>query len=342
MNFTQLRYFVAVAQSRNLTRASAELRVAQPAISRQIKLLEEELGTPLLVRHHRGVELTDAGTLLQQRSEFLVRTLEETRTEIMELSAEPTGELRLGCPPSLTRHLIGEALEQYLNRHPRVRVRLQEAMSDHLCQLVLSDQLDMAIISTFASKPHLETTPLYPEAIWLFGPPGKLSRRTPVPLQAIAKLPLLLSMPNNATRALLERRMAEAGLTMKVLVETDSIAVVHNLVQKGIGYTAAPFSSHQDSIKAGLMSGGPIADLVIQRSLVRRSDRPITRAMQAFLIVLQDQITYSGFLAMCDLSAPRRKKRSSSNNRKRLSSKRIHGFPGRSRGSEVADRSGRR
>jgi LysR family nitrogen assimilation transcriptional regulator len=248
LNFTQLRYFAAVARSRSLTRAAAELRVAQPAISRQIKLLEEELGTPLLSRHHRGVELTDAGLLLQQRSEFLVRTLEETRIEIMDLSAEPAGELRLGCPPSLTRRLIAKALQRFLSRYPRVRVRLREAMSDHLCQLVVSDQLDMAIISVSANESHLERTPLYPEAIWLFGPPGTLNRRTPITLAAVAKLPMLLSMPSNATRTLLESRMREAGLKPKVLVETDSIAVVHELIENGIGYAAAPFTSHQDLV----------------------------------------------------------------------------------------------
>ncbi len=290
MNFTQLRYFVTVAQNRNLTRAATELRVAQPAVSRQIKLLEDELGTPLLARHHRGVELTDAGVLLQRRSEFLLRQLDETRTEIMDLSEAPTGQLRLGCPPSLTRNLVSKPLERFLSRYPKVRVELQETISDQLCHAVLADQLDLAIISTLYAEPHLKTTTLYPEPIWLFGPPGKLNRRARVRLDTIASLPMLLAMRGNATRVLLDRRMADARLPLNVIVETNSIPLIHELVHKGIGYTAAPFSSHQNSIADGAMSGAPIADLKIERSLVRRSDRPMTGAMQAFLSILEDEI----------------------------------------------------
>lgn len=290
MNFTQLRYFVTVAQNRNLTRAAAELRVAQPAVSRQIKLLEDELGTPLLARHHRGVALTDAGVVLQRRSEFLLRQLDETRTEIMDLSDAPSGTLRLGCPPSLTRNLVGKPLERFLSRYPRVRVELQETISDQLFQSVLADQLDLAIVSTLLPEPHLTTVPLYPEPIWLFGPPGKLARRSHVRLSAISGLPMLLALRGNATRVLLDRRMAEAKLPINVIVETNSIPLIHALVHQGLGYTAAPFSSHQNSIESGAMSGAPIEDLRIQRSLIRRSDRPLTGAMQAFLAILEQEI----------------------------------------------------
>ncbi len=290
MNFTQLRYFVTVAQNRNLTRAATELRVAQPALSRQIKLLEDELGTPLLARHHRGVELTDAGLVLQRRSEYLLRQLEETRTEIMDLSDAPSGQLRLGCPPSLTRNLVSKPLERFLSRYPKVRVELQETISDQLCQAVLADQIDLAIISTLTAEAHLTTKPLYPEPIWLFGAPGKLDRRRRVRLAMISELPMLLALRGNATRVLLDRRMAEAKLPLNVIVETNSIPLIHELVHKGLGYTAAPFSSHQNSIESGAMSGAPIEDLRIERSLVRRSDRPLTGAMQAFLAILEDEI----------------------------------------------------
>lgn len=290
MNLTQLRYFVAVAQSRNLTRASVALRVAQPALSRQIRLLEEELGTPLLARHHRGVELTDAGLLLQQRSEFLLRRFEETRTEIMDLSDAPKGQLRIGCPPSLTRNLIARPLERFLEQYPKVRVQLHETISDRLCQAVLSDQIDFGVISTLTSEPNLITVPLYAEPIWLFGPPGALKRRTPIRLEEIAGLPLMLALPSNAGRALLDRRMADAGLPLNVVVETNSIMLIHELVRKGRGYTAAPYTSHEPLLKDGSMSGAPIEDLIIERSFVRRSDRPVTGAMQAFLSILRREV----------------------------------------------------
>lgn len=305
MNLTQLRYFFAIAQSRNLTRAATELRVAQPALSRQIRLLEEELGTPLLARHHRGVELTDAGLLLQQRSDFLLRRLEETRTEIMDLSSEPKGQLRIGCPPALTRNMIAPTIEHFIERYPKVRVRLQETISDSCCQAVLADQLDFSIVSTRVSEPNLVTVPLYSEAIWLIGPPSAL-KHTPVKISKIARLPMVLALPGNAGRAQLDHRMADAGLPLNVIVETNSIVLIHELVRKGVGYTVAPYSSYKTSLKDHSLSGAPIEDLAIERSFIRRIDRPVTGAMQAFLTLFQETFPELT-LALAHGLAPHRK-----------------------------------
>jgi LysR family nitrogen assimilation transcriptional regulator len=106
MTLTQLRYFVAVARSKSLSRAADELHIAQPAITRQLKLLETELEAVLFTRHHRGVELTDAGRQLLDRAEFQIHSFDRIRGEFRALSFAPTGRIRIGCPPALTRPLL--------------------------------------------------------------------------------------------------------------------------------------------------------------------------------------------------------------------------------------------
>jgi LysR family nitrogen assimilation transcriptional regulator len=282
MNFVQLRYFAAVAEHKSLTRAAVALRVAQPAITRQIKLLESELGTPLVSRHPRGVELTEAGIVLFGRAEALIRNLEQTRTEIRDLSGAPSGALRIGCTPALTRPLVVNPLQEFLTRYPSVSIALQEGISDQLCNAVLADQLDIAVISAKDAKPYLRTAPLFSEEIWLFGPPQRRKRRGAVPLEAIAPLPLLLARRTQTTREIVETRMAAAGLRLNVVVETDSVQAIAELVLRGAGYTVAPYSALAAYVESSVMSGVAIRDFLIERALIHRSDRPIRRAAQEF------------------------------------------------------------
>lgn len=289
MNLTQLRYFVAVARSKNLSRAAAELHIAQPAISRQLKLLEAELETELLSRHHRGVELTDAGRLFLERAEVQILGFDQLRSDFRELSFAPSGHLRIGCTPALARQMMRTPAKKFLVRYPRTTLEIRENISDQLVRGVLTENLDMAVASTLLPQPHLVSEPLFDEQIWLCGPPtSRLPRR--VTLDFVSGLPMLMARRQNATRDLVERQLTEAGLPLNVVLETDSTYLMEELVKDGAGYATGPFLSHADSLKAGRMRGAPIKGLVIRRSLIRRNDRPVTRAMSEFINLLQPEI----------------------------------------------------
>jgi LysR family nitrogen assimilation transcriptional regulator len=289
MNLTQLRYFVAVARRKNLSRAAAELRIAQPAISRQLKLLETELDTELLARHHRGVELTDAGRLFLERAEAQILAFDQLRSDFRELSFAPSGHLRIGSPPALTRQLMRGPTKTFLVRYPRTTLEIRENISDQLVRAVLTENLDMAVASILTPQPNLHSERLFKEQIWLFGPPkAQLPRR--VTLNFVSGLPMLMARRQNATRDLVERQLTEAGLPLNVVLETDSTYLMEDLVKDGTGYVTAPFFSHIDSLQAGRLRGAPIEGLAIERSLIRRKDRPLTRAMGEFINLLQPEI----------------------------------------------------
>jgi LysR family transcriptional regulator, nitrogen assimilation regulatory protein len=293
MTLTQLRYFVAVARSKSLSRAAAELRIAQPAITRQLKLLESELEAVLFTRHHRGVEITEAGRLLLDRAEFQIRSFDQIRGEFRALSFAPTGRVRIGCPPALTRPLLSGPLATFIRLHPNLGVEVRESISEQLVRAVLTDQIDIAIASTIAPIPHISSEVLFKERIWLFGPPKtRLAKR--ISLGFLSGVPLLVARRGNATRDLIERRMAEARLRPHVLVETDSTQLNEQLVTASAGYVVAPYSSLRDKLKAKLVSGAPIENLTIERALIRRKDRPLTRAVQEFLTLLRPEIARAG------------------------------------------------
>ncbi len=293
MNFIQLKYFAEVARHRNFTRASAALRIAQPAVTRQIRLLETELGLALLTRHARGVALTPAGAVLYERCGPLLLAMEQTRSEMRNLTDVPSGNLRIGCTPALTRPLMIQPLYKFLTRFPKVSVQLQEGVSDQLCGAVLSEHLDGAVISSKPAEPYLQVTPLFSEKIWLFGPGTDKKLKGSVKLDVISTLPMLLARRSQTTREIIEHRMAKAGLDFKVLVESDSVQVIQGLILQGLGYTVAPYSAYASCLKDRSIRGAWIEDFSIERSFVRRNDRPVTRAMHEFSKMLQDASTHS-------------------------------------------------
>jgi LysR family nitrogen assimilation transcriptional regulator len=252
--------------------------------------LEAELGGELLVRHHRGIELIDVGALFLDRAEFILRTIDQARVEAMDLSGAPSGSIRVGCAPALSCHLIIGPLKHFATRYPNVSIELQESISDQLYRAVLTDQLDVAVLSARVHEPYLQFTPLFSEEIWLFSPPGLPGSKRRVSLERLAKLPLLLARRTNPTRELIERRMADAGLRMNVVAETDSVQVIRELIMHGVGCATAPYLAFADHVRRGAMRGGPIEDFTITRSLVRRKDRPISRATREFLAVLHIEV----------------------------------------------------
>jgi LysR family transcriptional regulator, nitrogen assimilation regulatory protein len=289
MNLVQLRYFVAVARSKNLTRAATELRVAQPAITRQLKLLEADLGTVLFRRHAKGVDLTDAGRILLEKAEFQIRSFDQLQDEFRDLTFAPSGHLRIGCPPALINRTLGPAVHAFLQKWPNIRIEVREDISDQLTRAVLNDGLDVAIASTDMPQPHLECAALFGEQVWVFGPSSAKLPRT-VSLKQLSKLSLLIPRRDNAIRELIERETRAAGLHLRILVESDSVTVNEDLVKKGAGHVVAPYFSLADRYKTGQLSGAPISNCTINRSLISRKDRPVTRVMQEFLKVLRPEI----------------------------------------------------
>lgn len=288
MNLVQLRYFVTVARQKSVTRASAELRVSQPAVTRQLKLLERELDAVLFARQHRGVELTDAGLVLLERAEFQIRAFEEMRSEFRNLSFAPSGRIRIGCPPSLTRQLLSKPVKAFLAQFPQVTVEVRESISDALKQAIIADQLDIAIIGTHATESHLVREFLFREPIWLFGP--RQARLRKISINDLADRPLIMTRRNNAARDLIDRQMRDLALRQNIVVETDSTQLIEELLRSGSGYAAAPYFTFIEKVKSRQLGGSPIDQLAIDRSLIRRRDRPLTKAIKEFLKLLHKEL----------------------------------------------------
>jgi LysR family transcriptional regulator, nitrogen assimilation regulatory protein len=290
MTLTQLRYFVSIARHKSLSRAAGELNVSQPALSRQIKLLESELECELLERHPSGVSLTDSGQILSERASRQLRELDQIRVDVSDASFAPTGRLRIGCPPSLLPRLLLRPLDQFMKLHPKVIVEVQESVSDQLSRAVLLDRLDIALVSSTApeASSHFLTEALFNEPVWLFGPKNRLDA---LPGDKLHELPLILTHSNNAARDLAERKAMKSGRHLNVVAETDSTRLMLEMMKAGLGYTIAPYLTFFEQLGRRELVGAPVGRLAVQRFIITRKDRSANKAIQLFKSLLRPEIS---------------------------------------------------
>jgi LysR family nitrogen assimilation transcriptional regulator len=289
MDLVQLKYFLRVAELRSFSKAADVLHVAQPAITRQIRLLEEELGVALFHRHSRGSEPTEAGQLLETRAAALLRMADQTRVDVVSRAVVPTGSVRIGFPPSVGNLLIGSTVATYRAKYPAVLISLVEGYNQVLQEWMLSDRIDVAVMTEFESHPLLESMPLFEEGLWLLGPRSRERKRS-YTVRDLEHRPLIQTSHHNSLRMLLERAAAAQGIALNIVIQAEALAVIKDLVRRKVGSHVSPYSAVASDVDHAGYSGGPLRDLAISRHLVWRNDRPQTRAVSELNRMLVEQL----------------------------------------------------
>jgi len=269
MELRQLRTFRAVAELGSLSKAADNLRIAQPALSRQIKLLEHELRTPLFVRNGRGMALTDAGKLLLARIGGLVRQLEQVRDDVASLSGAPSGQVVLGMVPTVSTVLASRLAQAVLRDRPGISLRIVESFGGHLLEWLHRGELDLAVIYGRGPDLHLRTETLARDELMAVGGRGSgLSKRKGVSIEWLARQPLILPSPPHGLRTLIDTAAAKRKLSLNVLLETDSFRVQVDVVENGQGFTVLPPSAIFRELRQGRLEAAPITAPRLRRELV--------------------------------------------------------------------------
>ena len=265
----QLAALVAVAETGSVTRAAEVLHLVQPAVSRQIKLLEDELGAPLFERTRQGMRLTDDGQILLEHSRRALSELERARAEIRPASGELRGLVTLGLSPSFAEP-IGEALVTRLaSEHPAVQLRLSIGYTRHLADWLDAADIDLAVIYEVRPSSAVEVHPLLDESLWVVGRPGSdLSPERPVRFVDVHDRIRIQSNPTHALRMMLERVAAEQKIRLTVALETNSMDVQRRLAAAGIGLTVLPSIAVAEDIARGRLTGAPLLDAGLRRRLL--------------------------------------------------------------------------
>src|SRR5713101_347895 len=178
MELRSLAYFVRIAELGSITRAASHLRLAQPALTRHVQRLEEELGVALFTRANRGVRLTEAGQLLLESAIRILRDVERTGDEIRAQDAHPSGRIILGITPTLCAILVPELFARMRRDFPRVELKVMHAGMVRLEEFVIDGRVDVALLSELSRSRLIVSTRLAPEEMVLVTAPGARLRGT--------------------------------------------------------------------------------------------------------------------------------------------------------------------
>lgn len=280
MDLRQLRYFVAVAEAGKLRVAAERVRVAQSALSRHVRALEDELGVRLLDRHARGVSLTGAGARLKSRAVEILRRVDEMRAEIIAEGELAAGGVAVGTSAATSRLIYGRLAESVRADLPRVVLDLVEGAAHWLLEGLDAGRLDLAILVNPEPRASLVLDVLVAEQVYLLAAPG--DRRVTgdsATVEDLRGLPLVLFPRPAGSRMAFERAAAAAGVKLTIAHEVQSQDVLREFVMRGLGHGLLPYSSMRGEHAARRITAIAVDGLALTRTLVRRTDHPMTPAV---------------------------------------------------------------
>lgn len=241
MQFQQLSYFVAVARTRNFTHAAAEEGVAQPTLSKQVRVLENSLGTPLFVRQRGAIELTSAGEALLPHAERILIDVESARRSVHEVAGLRRGRVRLGATPSLCDGLLPDVLTRFHEMHPLIELEVREAGSRVLSAELAQGRLDLALLITPlpAGSPEIETVPLSEERLVLAAP-ADADLPDEIDVEDLAGRPLVMFREGYDLREVTQEACLDAGFEPTLALVGGEMSSVLRFVQAGLGWAVVP------------------------------------------------------------------------------------------------------
>ena len=293
MDLKQLEYFVRVAELGSFTRAAQALGVAQPALSRQVRLLEVELRQNLLDRNGRGATPTEAGQLLLEHGRGILHQVERAREELGRVRSGLSGRVALGMPPSVARVLTVPLTRAFRQRLPEAQLSISEGLSTAMQENLLNGRLDIAVLYNPSVMPGVDHQTLLSEELLLVQPrpPGLQEDPPPPPLalREVAALPLLIPSRPNAIRMHVEAQMAAIGCRPNIALEIDGVSAILDLVADGVGCAILSRNAVMRSVRPSAYATRPIKEpeLRIGLSTSTSSLRPSTLTQQATLELLQ-------------------------------------------------------
>lgn len=292
MDLRQIEYFVRVAELGGFTRASAALGIAQPALSRQVRLLEVELRQTLLSRDGRGAVPTEAGRLLLAHGRGILHQVERAREELGKLRGALAGRVAVGLPTSLARVLTVPLTRAFDRQMPEATISISEGLSSAMLESLINGRLDIALLYNARPSPDIEITPLQREELFLVQARAHGAGTGPITLRALADLPLVIPSRPNAIRMRVESEMAAIGCSPRIALEIDGVSAILDLVADGAGQAVLSRNAVASSVRPSLFRLRAIGEprLHAQISLAVSAQRPATLTQQATQTLMADTL----------------------------------------------------
>ena len=291
MELIQLATFVAVTETGSFSRAAERLYTTQPAVSKRVRALEDELGTRLLDRSGRGVRATEAGEALLGHARRALGAVDDAREAVRALSGDVSGPLRLATSHHVGIHRLPPVLKAFAQAHPDVELDLVFLDSEQACADVAGGALEFAVV-TLPDRPDptLETALVWADPLAIVAAPGHpliASGRSVDPAE-LGRHPAVLPGRGTVTRTILLDALAPFDVALRTRLETNYLETIRTMVSVGLGWSVLPTSMLDAGGGAGDVVAVRVRRLSMTRRLgsVRRRDRTPSRAAAAFAAML--------------------------------------------------------
>lgn len=285
MDFDQLETFLEVVRLSSFSRAAEKRFRTQPAISSQIRSLEEEVGARLLDRSGGKVSITASGKLFQKFAEETLQARKQAMTAIAETERVPRGEIVVGANEGTCLHILPEVFSSFKKQYPDVAVNITRADYAKILESIIDNSVDFGVVSLPVSDARLTVVPIHRDELIIIAPPHHpLAKLKAATIAEVAQFPLILPKIGH-TRDSLESLMHERKLKPRIAMELDSSELLKRFVaaDAGVGFISRAFVP--EDVRADVLAAIPIADAKIRRdlALVFRKDKALSRAALAFI-----------------------------------------------------------
>ncbi len=295
LDIRQLRYFSRVAELKSFSAAAAQLRIAQPALSRCVKQLEDDLGVQLLERHGRGCTPTAAGEKLYHHAQRLLRDVRRVEEEVVASSGTPYGHLYLAMPPATGQILAPSVIERYRALYPRVTVHVLEGFSGYIHEWLNAGRIDVAVLHNPTRSRNLLVKRMLTEEMFVIAPGPNAAKTLPTKdaydVGDLAEIPLILPSKPHSLRMLIELAVAKEDRSLEPSIEVDGLPIIKAMVERGLGFTTLTQPAVTREVANGTLKAIPIRSPGIRWDLdiaCRRDRRPSDAAMELMRVIEEE------------------------------------------------------
>ncbi len=285
MDFDQIASFLEVARGSSFSRAAEKRFRTQPAISSQIRTLEEEVGAKLLDRSGGRVSLTASGKLFLQYAEDALASRKAVIAAMAETEREPRGEIVVGANEGTCLHILPEVFAEFRKKHPAVAINIQRSDYAKILESVVDNTVDFGVVSLPITDPRLTVVLIHRDELVIIAPTSHpLARVKSATVAEVSKFPLVVPKAGH-TRDALQALFRERRLKPRFSMELDSSELLKRFVAAGVGVGFIARSNVQEDVRANVLATILISDVTIRRdlALIFRKDKALSRAARAFI-----------------------------------------------------------
>jgi len=292
MELNQLRGFLAITQAGSFTKAAETLFVTQPALSLQVKALEEELGEQLFERQGKQLLLTNAGQVLLERVEQILGLVEQTRQEVQALQGLRGGRLIIGANDSYCLYLLPNLIQFFREKFPEIELRFANRHSAEIVSLVAKGQVDFGLVTMPVLDARVKVDPLFwREDVAICHPTHPLTEINHLVLEDLIQYPFLVLDKESTSRVLLNQMLAKAGLIPRSMIELGNVEVIKRFVEINLGVSIVPGFTVEEEIKLGQLYAIRLPWLSARPvGVVQRRKGYLSPAGRMFLKLLKNHI----------------------------------------------------